>query len=455
MSDAAQPVLENISQLKDWMVAGCKPREDWRIGTEHEKFGYRKSDFSPLPYGGPDGIKAMLEGLMAYGWDGKYEGDTLVGLSRQKEAGGGSVTLEPAGQLELSGAPLENIHQTCAEISAHMKQVHEVAARLGQGYLGVGYTPFWNFDTAPRMPKGRYRLMTDYMPKQGRRGTEMMYLTATVQVNLDFASEADMVEKLRIALAMQPLATALFANSPFIDGKPTGNMSERSLVWTDTDPKRTGMLPFAFEDGFGFEQYVDYALDVPMYFVVRDGSFINTLGMNFRDFLKGELPALPGEKPTAEDWENHLTVLFPEARVKRFIEMRGADSGPWPSLCALPAFWVGLLYDGETQSKLVDYIADWTQEERDALRLGAPQTGLATAFRGGTLLDMAREIVPMAAQGLKNRALGDGAGADESLFIAYLEEIVESGKSSAEKLLDQYHGVWDGDIKNAYQALTL
>ena len=455
MSDAAQPVLENITQLKDWMVAGCKPREDWRIGTEHEKFGYRKSDFSPLPYDGPDGIKAILEGLMAYGWDGKYEGDTLVGLSRPKEAGGGSVTLEPAGQLELSGAPLENIHQTCAEISVHMKQVHEVAERLGQGYFGVGYTPFWNFDTAPRMPKGRYRLMTDYMPKQGGRGTEMMYLTATVQVNLDFASEADMVEKLRIGLALQPLATALFANSPFIDGKPSGNMSERSLVWTDTDPKRTGMLPFAFEEGFGFEQYVDYALDVPMYFVVRDGAFINTLGMNFRDFLNGELPALPGEKPTAEDWENHLTVLFPEARVKRFIEMRGADSGPWPSLCALPAFWVGLLYDGETQSKLVDYIADWTQEERDALRLGSPQTGLQTPFRGGTLLDMAREIVPMAAQGLKNRGRGDGTGADESLFLAYLEEITESGKSSAEKLLDSYHGAWGGDIQKAYDALTL
>ena len=455
MSDAAQPVLENMSQLKDWMVAGCKPREDWRIGTEHEKFGYRKSDFSPLPYDGPDGIKAMLEGLMAYGWDGKYEGDILVGLSRPEEAGGGSVTLEPAGQLELSGAPLENIHQTCTEISAHMKQVHEVAARLGQGYLGVGYTPFWNFDTAPRMPKGRYRLMTDYMPKQGGRGTEMMYLTATVQVNLDFASEADMVEKLRIGLALQPLATALFANSPFIDGKPSGNMSERSLVWTDTDPKRTGMLPFAFEEGFGFEQYVDYALDVPMYFVVRDGAFINTLGMNFRDFLNGELPALPGEKPTAEDWENHLTVLFPEARVKRFIEMRGADSGPWPSLCALPAFWVGLLYDGETQSKLVDYIADWTQEERDALRLGSPQTGLATPFRSGTLLDMAHEIVPMAAQGLKNRARGDGVGADESLFLAYLEEITASGKSSAEKLLDKYHGEWGGDLKKAYQTLTL
>ena len=358
MSEAASPVLENTTQLKEWMAAGCKPREAWRIGTEHEKFGYRKSDFAPLPYDGPDGIKAMLEGLMQFGWEGKYEGDTLVGLGRSAEAGGGSVTLEPAGQLELSGAPLETIHQTCAEISAHMSQVHDVAARLGQGYFGVGYTPFWNFDTAPRMPKGRYRLMTDYMPKQGGRGTEMMYLTATVQVNLDFASEADMVEKLRIALALQPLATALFANSPFIDGKPTGNMSERSLVWTDTDPKRTGMLPFAFEEGFGFEQYVDYALDVPMYFVVRDGAFINTLGMNFRDFLNGELPALPGEKPTAKDWENHLTVLFPEARVKRFIEMRGADTGPWRNICALPALWTGILYNSDSQQAAADMIAD-------------------------------------------------------------------------------------------------
>ncbi len=455
MSDAAQPVLENAGELKDWMVAGCKPREAWRIGTEHEKFGYRKADFTPLPYDGPDGIKAMLEGLMAYGWDGKYEGDTLVGLTRSKEAGGGSVTLEPAGQLELSGAPLENIHQTCAEIGAHMKEVHAVAEKLGQAYFGIGYTPFWNFDTAPRMPKGRYRLMTDYMPKQGGRGVEMMYLTATVQVNLDFGSEADMVEKLRIALALQPLATALFANSPFIDGKPTGHMSERSLVWTDTDPKRTGMLPFAFDEGFGFEQYVDYALDVPMYFVVRDGAFINTLGMNFRDFLNGELAALPGEKPTAQDWENHLTVLFPEARVKRFIEMRGADSGPWSSLCALPAFWVGMLYDADTQSQLAAYISDWTQEERDALRAAAPISGLETPFRGGSLLDMARDILPMAKQGLKNRGFADGTGNDETLFLDYLERIVADGKSNAQRLLDSYHGEWGGDMNKAYKALTL
>jgi len=455
MSDAANPVLENNSDLKDWMIAGCKPRADWRIGTEHEKFGYRKSDLSPLPYDGPDGIKAMLEGLMQFGWSGKYEGDTLVGLVRPKEAGGGSVTLEPAGQLELSGAPLENIHQTCAEIGTHMDEVHHVAEALGQGYFGIGYTPFWGFDTAPRMPKGRYRLMTDYMPKQGGRGTEMMYLTATVQVNLDFGSEADMVEKLRIALALQPLATALFANSPFIDGKPTGNVSERSLVWTDTDPKRTGMLPFVFEEGFGFEQYVDYALDVPMYFVIRDGDFVNTLGMSFRDFMDGKLPALPGEKPTAQDWENHLTTLFPEARVKQFIEMRGADSGPRASLCALPAFWVGLLYDQATQNQVADYIADWTQSERDALRLGAPTTGLETPFRGGTLLDMARDIVPMAAQGLKARNRSDGAGGDESQFLTYLETIVADGQNNAGRLLAKYKAEWDEDVRPIYHELGL
>lgn len=455
MSDAANPVLENISDLKDWMIAGCKPRADWRIGTEHEKFGYRKSDLSPLPYDGPDGIKAMLEGLMQFGWSGKYEGDTLVGLVRPKEAGGGSVTLEPAGQLELSGAPLENIHQTCAEIGTHMDEVHHVAEALGQGYFGIGYTPFWGFDTAPRMPKGRYRLMTDYMPKQGGRGTEMMYLTATVQVNLDFGSEADMVEKLRIALALQPLATALFANSPFIDGKPTGNVSERSLVWTDTDPKRTGMLPFVFEEGFGFEQYVDYALDVPMYFVIRDGDFVNTLGMSFRDFMDGKLPALPGEKPTAQDWENHLTTLFPEARVKQFIEMRGADSGPRASLCALPAFWVGLLYDEATQNQVADYIADWTQSERDALRLGAPTTGLETPFRGGTLLDMARVIVPMAAQGLKARNRSDGAGGDESQFLTYLETIVADGRNNAGRLLAKYKAEWGEDVRPIYHELGL
>lgn len=453
MSDAPA-LMHSPDDLKRWMEAGCKPVEQWRIGTEHEKFGYRTKDMTPLPYDGPDGIHAMLSGLMRFGWQGKYEGETLVGLVRDAAQGGGSVTLEPAGQLELSGAPLENIHQTCAEVSGHLKEVQAVAQELGQSYMGLGYAPAWGLAEAPQMPKGRYLLMNQYMPKQGTRGLEMMYLTATVQVNLDFGSEADMVEKLRIALALQPLATALFANSPFKDGQPTGRVSERSAIWLDTDGARTGMLPFVFDEGFGFEQYVDYALDVPMYFIMRDGQFVNTLGMSFRDFLDGKLPALPGELPTENDWEDHLTTLFPEARVKRFIEMRGADSGPWSSLCALPAFWVGLLYDAATQSQVAAYIADWTQEERDALRQQVPVQGLDTRFRNGTLLDMARDVLAMAEQGLKNRARSDGAGGDETVFLAYLQQIIADGQSPAARLVDRYRTEWDGDISRIYKELA-
>ena len=453
MSDAPA-LMHSPDDLKRWMEAGCKPVEQWRIGTEHEKFGYRTKDMTPLPYDGPDGIHAMLSGLMRFGWQGKYEGETLVGLVRDAAQGGGSVTLEPAGQLELSGAPLENIHQTCAEVSGHLKEVQAVAQELGQSYMGLGYAPAWGLAEAPQMPKGRYLLMNKYMPKQGTRGLEMMYLTATVQVNLDFGSEADMVEKLRIALALQPLATALFANSPFKDGQPTGRVSERSAIWLDTDGARTGMLPFVFDEGFGFEQYVDYALDVPMYFIMRDGQFVNTLGMSFRDFLDGKLPALPGELPTENDWEDHLTTLFPEARVKRFIEMRGADSGPWSSLCALPAFWVGLLYDAATQSQVAAYIADWTQEERDALRQQVPVQGLDTRFRNGTLLDMARDVLAMAEQGLKNRARSDGAGGDETVFLAYLQQIIADGQSPAARLVDRYRTEWDGDISRIYKELA-
>lgn len=453
MSDTPA-ILHSPNDLKDWMAAGCKPREAWRIGTEHEKFGYRNADLSPLPYEGADGIHAMLSGLMQFGWQGKFEGDTLVGLVRSEEAGGGSVTLEPAGQLELSGAPVENIHQTCAEVSRHLKEVQAVAEKLGQSYMGIGYSPLWGLDEAPQMPKGRYQLMNQYMPKQGGRGLEMMYLTSTVQVNLDFGSEADMVEKLRIALALQPLATALFANSPFKNGQPTGHVSERSLIWLDTDGARTGMLPQAFEEGFGFEQYVDYALDVPMYFVMRDGKFIDALGMSFRDFMAGNLPALPGEKPTASDWEDHLSTLFPEARVKRFIEMRGADSGPWSSLCALPALWVGLLYDASTQTQVADLIADWTQAERDELRVQSPLLGLQTPFRSGTLLDVAREVLQLAEQGLKNRARSDGAGGDETQFLAYLQKVVADGQSPAEALVKKFHEEWNGDVREAYKELA-
>ena len=447
----AEEILEDEAQLEAWMRDGCKPPADWRIGTEHEKFGFRKSDLSPLPYEGADGINAMLEGLMQFGWQGKYEDDKIIGLSRK---GGVAVSLEPAGQLELAGAPVPTLHDTHAELRAHLDEVRVVAETLGQSYMGIGYSPLWGLDDAPRMPKGRYELMEKYMPTRGGRGLEMMLLTATVQVNLDFASEADMAEKLRIGLALQPLATALFANSPFRDARATGHLSERSLTWTDTDPDRTGMLELAFSDDFGFARYVDYALDVPMYFVIRDGRFIDALGMNFRDFLAGRLPALPNEKPTGQDWENHLTTLFPEARVKRFIEMRGADSGSEATICALSAFWVGLLYDAATQRRTAALIADWSAEERETLRRTAPISGLATPFRGGTLRDVAVEVLALSEGGLRARAIKDAAGRDETHFLAPLHAVVESGLTPAEMLLKRFRDEWKEDVRPVFEALA-
>jgi len=449
-SSATDDVLDNVAALKDWMSAGQKPQSDWRIGTEHEKFGFDKASLNPLPYEGPSGIQAMLNGLTRFDWQPVEEGGKLIALTRKDAAGGGSVTLEPGGQLELSGAPLSSIHETCKEVNGHLREVREVAEELGQGYLGVGFSPIWGLDEAPHMPKGRYALMRDYMPTRGGRGLDMMYLSSTVQVNLDFGSEADMVEKLKISLAVQPIATALFSNSPFKNNKVTGDLSERSLVWMDTDPDRTGMLPIAFEEGFGFEQYVDYALDVPMYFVFRDGQYIDAMGQSFRDFLAGNLPALPGEKPTAKDWENHLTCLFPEARVKRFIEMRGADSGPWQTLCALPAFWVGLLYDPATQKKVFDLISDWTEEERLYLRGQAPHTGLKTKFRNSTVQEIASQLLDLSQQGLRARGKMDSMGADEAGFLAPLFKIIRDGKTPADILVEKYHGEWQGDMRRIF-----
>lgn len=450
-SSASDTVLESVQALVDWMAAGSKPSYDWRIGTEHEKFGYRLADLQPLDYAGADGIEAMLNGLTRFGWQGVYEQDKIIALSRDRASGGGSVTLEPGGQLELSGAPVETIHDTCREVNTHLQEVRAVAEELGQGYIGLGFAPTWGLQAAPHMPKGRYSLMRDYMPTRGSRGLDMMYLSCTVQVNLDFSSERDMVDKLRLSLALQPIATAMFANSPFRMGQPTGNLSERSLVWLDTDPERTGMLPFAFDSSFGFERYVDYALNVPMYFVIREGDYINATGQSFRDFLDGRLPALPGEKPTERDWENHLTTLFPEARVKRFIEMRGADSGPWQSLCALPALWVGLLYDADTLQKALDMVADWTNEERLYLRRQAPVTGLQTPFRDTTLHSIACDVIDLAEAGLAARARGDGSGGDERAFLTNLKKNVRAGKSPADILLERFHGPWQGNLEHIFR----
>ncbi len=442
--------IERHEQLAEYLSSGCKPREDWRIGTEHEKFGYARDTLTPLPYDGPRSIKAVLEGLREkFGWQPVEEAGKIIGLVKD----GANVSLEPGGQLELSGAPLETIHQTCDEVNEHLREVREVADQIGVEFIGLGAAPIWTHEQMPMMPKGRYRLMTGYMDKVGTMGKTMMYRTCTVQVNLDFSSEADMVQKMRVALALQPVATALFANSPFIDGKPNGHKSWRSRVWRDLDASRTGMLPFVFEDGFGFEAWVQYALDVPMYFVYRDGEYIDALGQSFRDFLKGELPALPGEKPTLSDWADHLTTAFPEARVKKYIEMRGADGGPWRRLCALPAFWVGLTYDQTALDAAWDIAKGWDAETREALRVAASVDGLQAEVGGIKMHDLARELVAISEAGLKARAKPGAGGLipDETHFLNALKESIESGQTPADELLAKYHGEWGGDLTRVYE----
>ena len=441
--------IERHEQLAEYLESGCKPKKDWRIGTEHEKFGYCKDTLKPLPYEGERSILAVLEGLRdLHGWEPLEEAGKLIGLQKD----GANVSLEPGGQLELSGAPLETIHETCDEVNAHLKDVKDIADKIGVGFIGLGAAPIWKHEQMPIMPKGRYKLMTDYMDKVGTMGKTMMYRTCTVQVNLDFASEADMVQKLRVALALQPVATALFANSPFLEGKVNGHKSWRSRVWRDLDADRTGTLPFVFEEGFGFEAWVEYALDVPMYFVYRDGKYLNALGQSFRDFLKGELPALPGETPTLSDWADHLTTIFPEARIKKFIEMRGADGGPWRRLCALPAFWVGLTYDQGALDAAWDLVKGWDAETRESLRVAASQDGLQAQVGSINMHELAQEVVSIAEAGLRARAYPGAGGLvpDETHFLNALKDSLESGKVPADELLERYNGDWHGDLTRVY-----
>jgi glutamate--cysteine ligase len=435
--------IEDYRQLVEHLEAGSKPRSDWRIGTEHEKFAYCHSDLKPLAYEGEVGIRRLLEELSAqFGWEQVKEDGKPIALKK----GGANVSLEPGGQFELSGAPVRTLHETCAEVHEHLDQVRTVAEPLGVGMPGVGFQPKWRREDIPWMPKGRYQIMGAYMPKRGALGLDMMLRTCTIQTNLDFGSEADMVKKFRVSLALQPVATALFANSPFTEGRPNGFLSYRSHIWTDTDPDRTGVLPFVFEPGMGFERYVEHVLDVPMYFVYRDGRYIDASGQSFRDFLKGELPALPGELPTMTDWNDHLTTLFPEVRLKRFLEMRGADGGPWRSLCALPALWVGVLYSQASLDAAADLIRDWTLEEHQALRDQVPKLALQTPFRGGTVQDLARHMLELSSEGLKARAEEDWAAQDERQFLTALRRVVETGNSPADDKLAAFHGRWQGEI---------
>jgi len=435
-------------QLVQFHEAGNKPPAAWRVGTEHEKFVFRHSDLRRVPYEGPNGIGALLQGMQRFGWKPVVEAGHTIALENDARC---SITLEPGGQFELSGAPLETIHQTCAEVHEHLRQVREVCDELGLGMIGLGFDPKSRREDVGWMPKGRYRIMRDYMPKKGSMGLDMMLRTCTVQANLDYQSEADMVKKFRVGLALQPVAVALFANSPFLEGKPNGYQSYRSLVWTDTDPDRCGTLPFVFEDGFGFERYVDYMLDVPMYFVYRDGKYIDASGQSFRDFMAGRLPAYPGQFPGIGDWVDHLTTAFPEVRLKSFLEMRGADGGPWRRLCALPALWVGLYYDGIALDAAHDLVADWTEAERDAMRAEVPKLGLDTRIRSRTLRDVALEVLDMAREGLHRRARRDACGDDETHYLDALFSIAGSGRTPAAELLEDFNTRWGGNIDRVYE----
>lgn len=448
---AKSPRVRSEADLVAWIAAGEKPKADWRIGTEHEKFVFHTDTLTPVPYEGERGIRALMEQLMArYDWEAIKEGDNIIALKRPDAAPGGTISLEPGGQFELSGAPLQSLHETCAETQEHLFEVLSVGEDLGIGFLGVGFSPKWTLDETPRMPKARYEVMTRYMPEVGKRGLDMMYRTTTIQVNLDFASEADMVRKLRVSLALQPIATAIFASSPFTEGQPNGFKSLRSEVWRETDKRRTGMLPFVFEDGMGYARYVDYALDVPMYFVYREGRYIDVAGASFRDFLAGRLDAMPGEHPTLDDWSDHLTTLFPEVRLKRFLEMRGADGGRWRRICALPAFWVGLLYDETSLDAAWDLVKSWTEEERETLRNAVPREALAARFRDTTVQEIAREVLRISHAGLRRRGQVNRKGQDETIFLSPLEAAVASGRTVADELLERFHGSWNGRIDHIF-----
>ena len=441
--------IERYEQMAEYLASGCKPKEDWRIGTEHEKFGFCKDSLLPLPYEGERSIHAVLSALRdRHDWQELREGDKLIGLTKD----GANISLEPGGALELSGAPLETIHETCDEVNVHLKEVKDIADEIGVGFIGLGAAPTWMHEQMPLMPKGRYKLMDAYMGKVGTMGRTMMRRTSTVQVNLDYSSEADMIQKLRVGIALQPVAVALFANSPFFEGKPNGHKSWRSRVWRDTDNARAGMIPFVFDDDFGFERWVEYALDVPMYFVYRDGKYIDALGQSFRDFLDGKLPALPGEKPTLSDWADHLTTAFPEARIKKYIEMRGADGGPWRRLCALPAFWVGLCYEQDSLDAAWDLVKDWDAETREALRVAASVDGLHAKVGNIDMHELSKSVLDIAHAGLAKRARPGAGGMipDETHFLNALMESVETKKTPADELMDHYNAAWAGDLNRIF-----
>ena len=433
---------------------GEKKPSDFKIGTEHEKFVFHIDTLKPVPFSGESGIENLLLALKKYGWESILEDGNTIGLSRDKSLGGGTITLEPAGQLELSGAPLTNIHETFNELDEHRSQISKEGSNLGLGFLGAGLTPDWSFDEMPIMPKSRYQIMKNYMPKKGNLGLDMMFRSTTIQVNLDYSSESDMIKKFKVSLALQPIATALFANSPFLDGNLTGYNSFRSHIWTDTDPDRTGMLPFVFDGEMSYEKYVDYALKVPMYFIYRDGNYLDVSGSSFEDFLNGDLDELPNEKPNIIDWENHLTTIFPEVRLKSFLEMRGADGGSFESVCALSSFWVGLLYDSESLDSSFDLIKDFNIKQLQELRIEVAKNGLHSIIEGIEIQEIAKKVLKLSREGLRNRNILNENGDSEEIFLDPLQKILSSGKSSSDDLIKKFSNNWNKNLVNMYKEYT-
>jgi glutamate--cysteine ligase len=433
---------------------GEKKPSDFKIGTEHEKFVFHIDTLKPVPFLGESGIENLLLALKKYGWESILEDGNTIGLSRDKSLGGGTITLEPAGQLELSGAPLTNIHETFNELDEHRSQISKEGSNLGLGFLGAGLTPDWSFDEMPIMPKSRYQIMKNYMPKKGNLGLDMMFRSTTIQVNLDYSSESDMIKKFKVSLALQPIATALFANSPFLDGNLTGYNSFRSHIWTDTDPDRTGMLPFVFDGEMSYEKYVDYALKVPMYFIYRDGNYLDVSGSSFEDFLNGDLDELPNEKPNIIDWENHLTTIFPEVRLKSFLEMRGADGGSFESVCALSSFWVGLLYDSESLDSSFDLIKDFNIKQLQELRIEVAKNGLHSIIGGIEIQEIAKKVLKLSREGLRNRNILNENGDSEEIFLDPLQKILSSGKSPSDDLIQKFSNNWNKNLVNMYKEYT-
>ena len=444
----AQPVTDR-AQLIEWFAERGKPKSAWRIGTEHEKFLFHKGSFKPVAYEGGQGVGELLRLLEEqYDMQPIIEKGLIIGL---KSDDGGSITLEPGGQLELSGAPLESLHETCAETGAHLRQMREITQQLELCMLGVGFQPLWQRSNISWMPKGRYKIMREYMPKRGQLGLDMMLRSCTVQVNLDYEDERDMVRKFKTSLALQPIATALFANSPFKDGQPSGLKSTRAEAWTDTDPDRCGVPGFVFDDDFGYARWVDYILDVPMYFLHRGEDYLDVSGLSFRDFMAGKLPGFEGQFPSMADFEDHVTTAFPEVRLKGYLEMRGADGGSWGNICALPALWVGLLYDDGALDAAESLIKGITASDVEAARMAVAKDGLQAEMAGRSVHKIAHEVLEIADAGLKSRKLLDSKGEDERKYLAPLQEIVKSGKTYADEMLDKYYSVWDEDITHIFK----